>query len=552
MSAAERTGPGKRLSRRAERLYTGTDDGGKIMTLLSERGRAQDIFDNLTPEQQELKRLQYSQNFGVELPKNKKDFDKFDDEMLLEEAAGKTLNIIPVYDRVPKILEKMRDIPIIGAFTAFPAENLRNKYNILKLGAQELREGFATGNKGLIKAGGQRLRQQMTMAALPTIAAYTYNQVVGTDKMESAVRKTQPEWAKYHALQIRPKGKDAEGNETYGVTDLSYNNPDQYVLDIITPLMMAAASGEDVVEKLDELFPYAVKKTFEPFLSPSMATELGLNFLNYAKADTDAGRIRHFTNSYKLIEPGIVKLLRDIGGEAAVESGLNILSKKLNGRGEIGTRVRNSLNPSYFGDTAKLARSLTELGIQPTGVDSQFALALYPFRLGLKEQDYKPKKQIGFAVSNLMRNANGTLKSTAKSIKNDLSNPNQTRNLALTSVIQDYNEALEEQFAAQQGIFEMINDLKGFMTEKQIRDILSDKKIKAAGGFSNTEITNLINGRFTVPVFDKKSIREAATANPSIAPYVRNIQDTFLALESKYKDLTLQTDSLPDLQIGGK
>ena len=151
-----------------------------------------------------------------------------------------------------------------------------------------------------------------------------------------------------------------------------------------------------------------------------------------------------------------------------------------------------------------------------------------------------------------MRNANGTLKSTAKTIKNDLSNPNQTRNLALTNIVQDYNEALEEQFAAQQGIFEMINDLKGFMTEKQIRDILSDKKIKAAGGFSNTEITNLINGRFTVPVFDKKSIREAATANPSISPYVRNIQDTFLALESKYKDLTLQTDSLPDLQIGGK
>ena len=38
----------------------------------------------------------------------------------------------------------MRDIPVIGAFTAFPAENLRNKYKILKLGAQELREGFET------------------------------------------------------------------------------------------------------------------------------------------------------------------------------------------------------------------------------------------------------------------------------------------------------------------------------------------------------------------------------------------------------------------------
>ena len=46
------------------------------------------------------------------------------------------------------------------------------------------------------------------------------------------------------------------------------------------------------------------------------------------------------------------------------------------------------------------------------------------------------------------------------------------------------------------------------MTEKQIRKILRDRKIKAAGGFSNKEITNLINGTFTVPVFDKKHKRQ--------------------------------------------
>ncbi|NCW69109.1 MAG: hypothetical protein EBV86_11175, partial [Marivivens sp.] len=255
IASLERTGIGKKLSRKAERTYTGTDDVGKIMTLLGERGRAQSIFNNLSPEAKQLKRVEFSENFGVPLPA--KNFKKFDDDMLFEEAAGKTLNIIPVYDRVPKILEKMRDIPILGAFTAFPAENLRNKYQILKLGAQELREGFETGNKALQIAGVERLKSQITMAALPTVAAYTYNQVMGTDKVEPGARKTQPDWAKYHALQIRPKGKDKEGNDTYGITDLSYNNPDQYVLDIITPLMMAAASGEDVVEKLDELFPYA-------------------------------------------------------------------------------------------------------------------------------------------------------------------------------------------------------------------------------------------------------------------------------------------------------
>ena len=468
--------------------------------------------------------------------------------MLLEDAAGNTLNVIPTYDRVPKILEKMRDIPVLGAFTAFPAENLRNKYNILKLGAQQLREGFETGNKALQKAGAQRLRQQIAMAAIPTVAAYTYNQVMGTDKVESAIRKTQPEWAKYHALQIRFKGKDEQGNDTYGVTDLSYNNPDQYVLDIITPLMMAAASGEDVVEKLDDLFPYAVKKTYEPYLSPSMATELGLSFLNYAKADTDEGRIRHLTNTYKLIEPGFVKLLRDIGGDAAVEGAFNVLSQKLYGRGEIGTKVRDALNPSYFGDTAKLSKSLTELGFEPAG--GALGLALYPFRFGIKEQDYKPKKQIGFAVSNLMRNANGTLKGTTRSIKNNLSNPNVTKTLKLSGIIKDYQEAIEEQFVAQQGVHELINDLKSFMTVPEIRAILRDRKIKAAGGFSNKEIENIIDGRFTIPRFNKKELREAANNNPDIRKYVNNIQNNLNRLEDKYLDKPLQTESLPDIKIG--
>ena len=556
MASVERTRTGKKFGRAAERAYTGTDDIGKVMTLLSERGRAQDIFDNLTPEQKQLKRIEYAENFGridelgnVEIPTNSKLLKQFDDDMLYEEAAGKTLNIIPVYDRVPKILEKMRDIPVFGAFTAFPAENLRNKYNILKLGAQELREGFETGNKGLIKAGGQRLRQQITMAALPTIAAYTYNKVMGTDKVEPGARKTQPEWAKFHALQIRPKGKDKEGNDTYGITDLSYNNPDQYVLDIITPLMMAAASGEDVVEKLDELFPYVAKKTYEPFLSPSMATELGFQFLKYAKADTDSGRIRHTANLIKLLEPGIAKFIRDVGGDAALEAAGNILSTPF-GKGEYGTRLRNALNPTYFNDTAKLSKSLTELGISPTGIESPLAVAMYPFRLGLKEQDFKPKKQIGFAVSSLMRNANGTLKSTVKDIKDDLSNPNMNKKIKLDNIINDYNEAIQEQFAAQQGVFEMINDLKAFMTDAEIRKILQDKKIKTAGGFSNTEINNILKGKFTVPVFNKQTLRDAAKINPAIRPYITNMQDTFLSLEKAYDNVNLQTEELPDIKIG--
>ena len=108
MSSVERTGLGKKFSRAAERTYTGTDDIGKLMTLLSERGKAQDIWKGMTEFDRKLKRRLYADNFGKNLPdvsflsktQAKKVLDKFDNDLLMEEAAGKTLNIIPVYDRV--------------------------------------------------------------------------------------------------------------------------------------------------------------------------------------------------------------------------------------------------------------------------------------------------------------------------------------------------------------------------------------------------------------------------------------------------------------------
>ena len=88
------------------------------------------------------------------------------------------------------------------------------------------------------------------------------------------------------------------------------------------------------------------------------------------------------------------------------------------------------------------------------------------------------------------------------------------------------------------------------MTVPEIRAILRDRKIKAAGGFSNKEIENIIDGRFTIPRFNKKELREAANNNPDIRKYVNNIQNNLNRLEDKYLDKPLQTESLPDIKIG--
>ena len=48
MSNIERTKLGKRFARAAEKTYTGTDDIGKLMTLLGERDRA-GYLGSMTP-----------------------------------------------------------------------------------------------------------------------------------------------------------------------------------------------------------------------------------------------------------------------------------------------------------------------------------------------------------------------------------------------------------------------------------------------------------------------------------------------------------------------
>ena len=109
---------------------------------------------------------------------------------------------------------------------------------------------------------------------------------------------------------------------------------------------------------------------------------------------------------------------------------------------------------------------------------------MYPFRLGIKEQDYKPKKQIGFTVSNLMRNANGTL-NKLYSVKNIKRKKFKLIQILIKIIIfkikyimQDYNEAIEEQFVAQQGVFELIEDFKIFYDAQKLRKNITDKKKK--------------------------------------------------------------------------
>jgi hypothetical protein len=64
VSALEKTKHGRKISRNLEKLYTQTDDLGKMMAFLGERSKAQRMFDEMSDAQKTAFRTKYRNTFA--------------------------------------------------------------------------------------------------------------------------------------------------------------------------------------------------------------------------------------------------------------------------------------------------------------------------------------------------------------------------------------------------------------------------------------------------------------------------------------------------------
>ena len=490
VSALERTGGGRKVSRRLTNMYSGTDDFGKIMTFLSERRKVMDMWNEMGDSAKQASRLKYSRDFGKPLQNTK----QFDDQVIDEMATQKALNVVPVYSRIPKVLEFMRGVPVLGSFTAFPAENLRNKYKILKLGAEEIRDGFESGNKSLVRTGANRLLSQGAFAGATTGAAYVYNEVNGTSGAMDMLRESLPEWMKYHALQVRP----GDDGKLY-VTDLSYLNPDQYVLDMIMPLMVTAANGEDITNTLDNGMNSIIKNMYAPFLEPTLLFEFQKSMFTAATTDDPRVFDTALKSMYKTAEPGALKVVTELLGDA----GINLTK---------GTR--RALDPRYYGeergsfnDSTDVANKMARYGVQGFGKEG-----VPFFSMTLREQVFDPRKQMAFTAKTLMGDAKKSWSTTMGTLKNNFRDPEYSKNVV--SLLSDYNEALEEQYVAQQGVAKLASAYIKYYGVKKTRKLLNDKYVKNAGGFSETEIRSILANDFMPPQVPDQFWKDLAKSNP--------------------------------------
>ena len=123
--------PSAKIRNFAPHIYRATDDYAKINIFISE-------LETLT-----------------------KAYPKEALDVLEQEAAEITKNVIANYDRVPKGIKGLRYLPI-GSFTGFASESVRTSGHIVARGIKEI----SSGNKVLRKRGMRRLAAFTTFAGV--------------------------------------------------------------------------------------------------------------------------------------------------------------------------------------------------------------------------------------------------------------------------------------------------------------------------------------------------------------------------------------------------
>ena len=552
---------GRAVSKAAQTAYVATDDLGKIATFLRERKRAESIWNARSAEQKDLLRQKFSANFNEPMKGKKFNAKDFDNKLLDEAAVQKTMNLLPVYSRIPKVLEKMRQYPVLGSFTAFPAENLRNKYHLFKIAGEEIQEGILTNNKQLIKAGKNRLLSQAIIASAPSVAAHTYNAIEGTSNVTPAIREAGPPWSKNHALAIR-KGNTKKDKDNYYYTDLSYNNPDQFAIDFVMPFMVAAANGEDLSKNLAKTMIGIATKQSGAFLDPSMAIEAGRKLfdasmsLNTGDDDATANALIKY---YKIAEPGLVQMMREAG------TNLDIISDD----------IQRNMNPRYFdekrkrfSDTGDVSDFLARLGPnfnyntyitsdmikEKTGFKTPMELPvpiqLSPWSFASKEREFNPKKNFAFTTRTLLKNSDRDFQSGKQDIGNMLTDSELT--IDYKAIAKEYDEMLSEEFAATKQIADLVISYGRFMNPRELsKMILNDKQ--ATGSLSKQGIRFLMSNKYKPSSGKKLSqdkklrarIRKSNRDNVDMQSLIKLFRD----IESRYEAKSLSEDVPEELEV---
>jgi hypothetical protein len=308
-----------------ERFYTGSDNAARLINWSGEQSKlanaiAKSSDDAMFPvsagrnmADPDIQKLIEINETGsvINLGKLKAAGDDVLDKFVKGETADIALNVTPTYSRVPEMVRQLKYIPVIGNFTAFPAEVIRNTVNTLERAIKEL----ASSNPELQKIGSRRIAGALTATVgIPAGLTATALAMTGADKeqLDAYKRSFAAPWEKTSTMI--PTGTDAQGNIT-GLYNFSYTNPYDYLQKPVKAITNAVANGNrneaSLMQILNESTVDSIGEFVNPFLSPSMGakalyeatlvgkTETGKTIYNESDplGDKTAKGLMHFFNA---------------------------------------------------------------------------------------------------------------------------------------------------------------------------------------------------------------------------------------------------------------
>jgi hypothetical protein len=518
----------------ARRAYQATDEVGKFMAFAGERRKMEDIWKASDDAYKDVLRDQVRQKFTRQARDadgniiGERTIGMTDNAVLDELAARKALNVMPTYSRVPVITEYLRGVPVVGNFMAFQAEVFRNAYNIMKMGHQEMVDGFNVGNNALVRSGAQRLATLSSLNAGLVGGAYAWNELNGYDEIASSL-KDYLSFDKYNPIVITGVEEDEDGKRTITYRDLGYINPFNPISQIANRVMAAAASGKPIEDALAETLPGAIGDVFSPFVDQSLASEAGQSLYRSIMATTegDSRTAEYYLGkTYRILEPGFAKMARELVTEADV----------------LDPNLERVVSPRYFGAEGKKIESIEDVGE-------------YFYRSGLvtlaPERRFEVDSTTGFALSNQSRDLNTGWSSYRRGIGQLLRDPSYTDRLDYERMAREYEEELGRQVGIQANIADLFDDLEVLAGSKSAaRKVMRDPDLKSAMPRSRREKGRLLRDRSAVKRLSTNNEfwKEIRRSNPELN--TGELRSLFRKIERAYDNKNLNMadpDDLPEV-----
>ena len=468
---------------------------------------------------------------GVEAPYT-------DEEIIQELAARATLRVMPVYNRAPAVIDAMRRVPVLGNFSTYPAEVFRNAYNILKVSAEELTEGFALGGEAgnvLIKRALTRQASFYALASSPFVIASAINDANGhTDKLES-VRKLAMPWHKYGALVVTDIKDAPNEDKELRYMDLSYSNPYAPLTSVITPMIIEAANGGDASAVLDEGIPKAAAQFLSPFTDPSLVSQAASSLFNIARGD---GNPSDYSQLVRSVTPTFFKHSLDVAADLGTFKSDQALILET---GKSLQDLDKLLVNKAYGQGYNAPRDISEVG-------KAFSEKGYNFT-GLSEHKISLKASTGFALKHLKKTEDQERVEWRRSIAQTLEDP--SREINVDKILAQYDKVLQTNFTLQDGKVELLDDLRNIIGDKEAEKIFLSGDSKSGNKRERYSLARkdprTVIYRFSTDkqyfrnLFRRPQIRK----NPERREEILRLRRAMIEIENKY-DRRRIYDGVPD------